>query len=248
MNFLSLFKRNIIYKLKKKTNIDYLDLSDFTLDQLFNYFGSDKAKFSKLHNRPGHGFAKIYSKHFKDYINKDLSILEIGSYAGASAASFVKFLPKSKVFCLDVNISNFKYSSKKIHVYGVDVKNTDKVSEIIDAIYKKHSIRSFDIIIDDGSHYLSDILSSLKYFMVHLSKGGTYVIEDFKHPNYYKYNNDINHIFVEEVLSKLTNNKQFTSKIFSSEDQTVLANSIDKVDNYRGNLSDSDISFIKKIL
>ena len=84
--------------------------------------------------------------------------------------------------------------------------------------------------------------------MAHLSKGGTYVIEDFKHPNYYKYNNDINHIFVDEVLSKLTNNKQFTSKIFSSEDQTALANSIEKVDNYRGNLSDSDISFIKKNL
>ena len=44
----------------------------------------------------------------------------------------------------------------------------------------------FDVIIDDGSHYLSDILFSLKTFFKLVNKGGFYVIEDYKHPNYYK--------------------------------------------------------------
>ena len=31
------------------------------------------------------GFQKFYSHHLKDFKNKKISILEIGSYAGASA-------------------------------------------------------------------------------------------------------------------------------------------------------------------
>ena len=65
--------------------------------------------------------------------------------------------------------------------------------------------------------------------MAHLSKRRDLCYWSIKHPNYFKYNKDINHIFVDEVLSKLTNNKQFTSKIFSSEDQKLLANSIEKL-------------------
>ena len=50
-------------------------------------------------------------------------------------------------------------------------------------------MKIFDIIIDDGSHKnLSDILFSIKYLFKILNKKGVYIIEDFKFPNYYKYN------------------------------------------------------------
>ena len=52
----------------------------------------------------------------------EIKILEIGSFAGASAAAFVKYFNKAKVFCFDINISNFKYYSKNIEVFG-EVKN-----------------------------------------------------------------------------------------------------------------------------
>ena len=55
-------------------------------------------------------------------------------------------------------------------------------------IFKEHNFRSFDVIIDDGSHQLSDILSSLNSFFKFLNDEGMYVIEDYKHPNYYTYN------------------------------------------------------------
>ena len=50
--------------------------------------------------------------------------------------------------------------------------------------------RTFDLIIDDGSHNLSDILISIKIFFKHLKQKGLYIIEDFKYPNYHKYNNN----------------------------------------------------------
>ena len=65
---------------------------------------------------------QISMKNILKFKANNLNILEIGSYAGASAAAFSKFLPNSKIFCFDVNISNFKYSAKNIFVFGLDVE------------------------------------------------------------------------------------------------------------------------------
>ena len=72
-----------------------------------------------------------------------------------------------------------------------------------------NKFKSFDIIIDDGSHLLSDIVKSFNFFFQYLNSGGYYIIEDFKHPNYYNYNNDIDHIFVDEII------ENFRKKDFS---------------------------------
>ena len=85
----------------------------------------------------------------------------------------------------------------------MDIRNEKKVFKILHKIFKENSFEKFDIIIDDGSHYLSDILFSLNFFFRFVNQGGTYVIEDFKHPNYYKYNLDTQDIMVEDLLSKI---------------------------------------------
>ena len=113
-----------------------------------------------------------------------------------------------------MNISNFLYQSNKIHVFGVDIKNEKKIKKILQKIFLQHQLSEFDLIIDDGSHYLSDILIGFKLFFKFVKSGGFYVIEDFKHPNYYQYNNDINHIFIDEFLNNLKNKKTFSSNIF----------------------------------
>ena len=72
MNFFSLFKRNIIYKLKKKISIDENNLLESSLDDLFHYYGSDKANVFKIENREGHGYSKLYIKHL-DHLKNQLS-------------------------------------------------------------------------------------------------------------------------------------------------------------------------------
>ena len=93
-------------------------------------------------------------------------------------------------------------------------------------IADQFNIKEFDIIIDDGSHNLSDILIALKFFFKHLRSKGLYVIEDFKHPNYYQYNRNINHILVDEVLKNLENKKFFSSSIINKENKKYLINFI----------------------
>ena len=64
MNFFSLFKRNIIYKLKKKILIDNDNVSKQSLDELFHYYGSDKANIFKKANKQGHGYSNFYTDQF----------------------------------------------------------------------------------------------------------------------------------------------------------------------------------------
>ena len=246
MNFFSLFKRKIIYNFKNKILIEDDKVDYKTLDDLFHFYGSDKANIFKKNNSNGHAYSKFYEKKLENYKNQKINILEIGSYAGASAASFVKFLPGSKVFCFDINISNFKYSSNNISVYGLDIRNDKKILKILDSIFKENGFEKFDIIIDDGSHYLSDILFSLNFFFRFVNQGGTYVIEDFKHPNYYKYNLDTQDIFIEELLSKILKKEYFNSEFINKESQKYIFNEVKEIISYKGNLEDSDICFIKK--
>ena len=247
MNFFSLFKRNLIFKFKKKISIDNDNLTSKSLDFLFHEYGSDKANIFKPNQKPGHGYSIYYEKKLEQDKNKNLNILEIGSYSGASAAAFTKFIPNSKIYCFDINIANFKYKSKNINVFGLDINNHTKVERIINKLFIEHNINYFDLIIDDGSHNLSDILISFKFFFKYLKNKGLYVMEDFKHPNYYDYNRDIDHILVDEFLVNLKNKKTFTSKIFNNFEQKKLINSIEMIEIFKGNLNDSDISFITKI-
>ena len=246
MNFLSLFKRYLIYSFKKKTYIDQEDFSKKTLEELFHHYGSDKANIFIKTNKEGHGYSSFYLKHLNDLKNKKINILEIGSFSGASASAFAKYFIKSNVFCFDVNISNFEYISKKIHVYGLNANNETKVKKTLKKIFDKYQFNNFDLIIDDGSHNLKDILSNLNFFFKYLNKEGNYIIEDFKHPNYYEYNKDIDHIFVDQFLENIKKKNFSKSNIIDDNSQKYLMNEINFIDIGKGNLADSDICLIKK--
>ena len=246
MNFFSLFKRSILYKIKNKINIDLDNVNQDTLDELFHYYGSDKANIFKKTQDQGHGFSGFYTQHLEHLKQREIKILEIGSYAGASASAFVKYFPNSKVYCFDINISKFIYYSKNIHVFGLNIKDKKKVEKILSKINSESNSNFFDVIIDDGSHYLSDILFSLKILFKYIKKGGIYVIEDFNHPNYYDHNRDIEHILVDQTLRNLKEKKLFNSNIIKNDDQIYLHKNIDKIETYKGNLADSDICFIRK--
>ena len=246
MNFFSLFKRKFLYKIKKKINVDFDSYNNESLDELFHYYGSDKSNIFKKTNKKGHGFSKFYTEELKKFKQDKIKVLEIGSYAGASAAAFAKYFKNASIFCLDINISNFIYSSKRIQVYGLDINNEKQLNKILKKISLETDSNFFDIIIDDGSHYLSDILFSLKFLFRYINRGGLYIIEDFKHPNYYSYNKNIDHIFADQVLTNLKEKSLFKSDIFNKSDQIYLQDNISSIVNYKGNLKDSNICFIKK--
>ena len=120
MNFFSLFKRNIIYKFKKKILIDLDKVEEKSLDKLFQFYGSDKGNFFEAGNTRGHGYSDFYVSQLNNLKDNKINILEIGSYAGGSAAAFAKYFSKANIFCLDINLRNFISRANRptsIHIY-----------------------------------------------------------------------------------------------------------------------------------
>ncbi|MDA7715443.1 class I SAM-dependent methyltransferase [Pelagibacteraceae bacterium] len=241
MNFFSLFKRKVIFLLKKKVNIDkhYFKRST-SLEYLFSYYGTDKAE--KYKNGKGHGFSKYYIKHIKKFKDKKIKFLEIGCGEGISAAAFTKFLKKSTAYCLDVNLTNVKIKSKRINYFGLHSSNTRLMLNFLKKNNQKRN--SFNFIIDDGSHDLSDQLFSLNFFFKYLKKNSLYIIEDYKFPDYFKRNYDVKELKISEMITKIRLKKYFKSKFIEKDTIKELFSS--KIYQYKGNKNHSDICFIKK--
>ena len=51
---------------------------------------------------------------------------------------------------------------------------------------------------------------------------------------------------MDQIFVNLKNKKSFTSNIFNDDDQKELISSIRMIETLKGNLKDSDISFITK--
>ena len=247
MNFLSLFKRGLIYKLKKKINIDLDELDHLSLDELFSHYGTDKSEYSNEKQNKTHGFSKYYVKHLDFFKKKNIKILEIGSFSGASAAAFSKYFPKSEIFCLDINISNFKYHSNKIHVFGLNSSSQKMVLNFFQKINLQKSFKYFDIIIDDGSHKLSDQLKTLNIFYKYLANGGFYVIEDYKFSNYFKHLNDINEPFINKILNKLERKEDIKSNLIDTQTLNLLRRNLKTFYKYKGAKDISDILFLERL-
>jgi len=248
LNFFSLFKRNILYKFKKKINIDLQENIDISsLDKLFTFYNTDKANLVDNKTKQGHGFAKFYEKNlnqFKD--KKKINILEIGSFSGASAASFSKYFPNSQIYCLDINILNFKFYSKRIHVFGMDSSNNKMMIKFLNKINFFEEINFFDIIIDDGSHILSDQLNALNFFYKFLGKAAFYIVEDYKLLDHFNHLKDVKDVSIEELANNIRDKKTFTSKILSTDIIDDMFKNNQNIFEYKGNTEKSDIIFFEK--
>ena len=253
MKKFSWYYKFIIYNLKRKINIDKNLLNYNSLDDLFNYFGSDKGtKVKNPYNKNsneifGHGFAKFYQDKFQTFQKKKFNLLEIGAWEGASLVSFLKYFKNAIIFGLDRNFK-LKYKSKRLKYFNCDTTNKDD----LDIFKNKNKEVKFKVIIDDGSHLLSDIIHNIKFFSNFLDQDSYYVIEDYNHPKYYSYLNDTNgnEILVEEIINKLKSKIYFNSSILNKNDKAILHKRIEKIDVYNGLMTEagkniSNIAFLK---
>ena len=165
MNFIKLFKRYLFFLIKNKKNIDNHKFhNNPSLDYLCSFYGTDKAE--QYNNGLGHGYTKYYVKHLDRLKNKKIKFLEIGCGDGISAAAFTKYFKKSTAYCLDINLTYVKIRSKRINFFGLNSSNLKQMNNFL----RKSNLKknSFDFIIDDGSHNLSDQLISLNFFLPYL--------------------------------------------------------------------------------
>lgn len=141
------------------------------LKELFNKYGCDKS--SK------HGYDTVYQPLFEPLQNKEINILEVGVFKGASTRAFYEFFPKANIYALDIFV---RTSAKDIevlrenrcHWLKADSTNPSVRSQIKTAFPNVE----FDIILDDGLHTPKANAQTFNNLRPLLKEGGLYIIED----------------------------------------------------------------------
>jgi len=145
------------YKNKNITNDFFNYTKKFRLSQ--NYF---------KHNPPI--WFEIFKKN--NLLNKDIKILEIGSFEGMSVLFFDRYLKIKNLYSVDIKKNeNFFYNIKEL-------KNINFFNMTSNDFFKKKINIYFDIIYIDGSHYSIDVYNDLINSDLLLKKGGILLIDD----------------------------------------------------------------------
>jgi hypothetical protein len=137
-----------------------------------NFFNYTK-KFKLSRNYFKHNSA-IWFEIFKknNLLNKDVSILEIGSFEGMSVLFFDKYLKVKNLYSVDFKKNeNFLYNIR-------DLRNINFFNMKSDDFFKKNLNVNFDIIYVDGSHYSVDVFNDLINSDKLLNKNGILLIDD----------------------------------------------------------------------
>lgn len=156
----------------------------------------------------------------KDYKNKKMNYLEIGSFEGVSAILIALNFDKVIINCVDPweNINDQKSSEGYEHLSMTNIeKNFDmNTHEFLDKI-KKNKLRSkdfffnncfkFDVIFIDGSHKAKDVEDDCINSWKNLKDNGIMIIDDYFWQNYTKINDNPAY-GINSFLKKIKNEYQ----------------------------------------
>ena len=263
-NYLSFLRKifGTVYKFlskyfRYKLSFGIVDLDDskkkylfnYNLDDLFIEFNCDKGSYCTWNKEKvyTHKYSSFYDKYFLKYKNKNINILELGSHEGKGLASFYYYFPYSHLYGANINPFQMKYKSNRITELFVDVASEKILNNLA-----QHLNFDLDIIIDDASHNLKDILITLPIFFKKLKSNGIYVIEDINQYDVFKELNPyVGELTPKELLLKIKKQEKFQSSFINNTDRDFLINSIRDVHFETGSMvvkskNISDIAFIEK--
>lgn len=115
----------------------------------------------------------IYERHFRDFIYKPVTFIEIGVGSGGSLQMWKRYFgPHARIIGIDV-IAGFKSFEED----QIDIR----IGPQQDPAFLQSVIEEFgppDIVLDDGSHKMSHMIASFECLYPRLSKTGVYMVED----------------------------------------------------------------------
>lgn len=130
-------------------------------------------------DKVNYGYLKVYNEYFKEIRNKEINILELGVLNGASALAWRIYFSNANIYGLDVEDKTPIFNSLwGISEFFLGDQSNELHIEYLTEKVKLQTGKGFDIIIDDGSHFQYDMMTSLGLLYPHLNENGIYVIED----------------------------------------------------------------------
>lgn len=143
-------------------------------DLLKIYAGNDGVKVHKWHH-----YLPLYDRYFGQYRGTPVKFLEIGLNNGGSLQMWRRYLGQDAVLCgIDINPDCAQYDGQS---GMVRIGSQDDPAFLAQVVAEMGGV---DVVLDDGSHRMPHIETSLRVLFPMLTQGGTYMIEDL-HTAYY---------------------------------------------------------------
>lgn len=128
-----------------------------------------------------HNYTEIYAQHFAPLRSQSIRFLEIGIGAGNSVLLWEQYFPNAELHFIDNDPrSLFAMKSERTSYHLLDQEDRDGLEDFASKIGG-----DFDIIIDDGGHYMHQQIISFQTLFPHLKGGGLYIVEDL-HTSYWQ--------------------------------------------------------------
>lgn len=148
-------------------------------------------------------YTPIYEKHFAQWKDKSLFLLEIGVHQGGSLHMWSKYFgPLATIVGVDIDVECKKYEKNNVYVRIGDQSDKHFLQSIIDEFGVP------DIVLDDGSHMQEDIYKTFEFLYPKLGKNSMYVVEDTHTCYWKKYNGGLN-----DPNSFLNRSKEYTDQL-----------------------------------
>lgn len=150
-----------------------------TLDEIAIAFGTDKAtQFTRTYAR-AKGLTVHYAEVFEPLRNLPVKLLEIGAAGGESIQTWLEYFYLGQIRGIDI--------VEKTNPWNTPGESPDPRYQFLqgnqgDPVMWQCAVANwgsdFDIIIDDGSHFSGDIITTFECLWPVLKSGGFYCVED----------------------------------------------------------------------
>ena len=125
----------------------------------------------------GHTYGSSYDEIFESFDREsEINYLEIGIQRGGSLLATKDYFPNGNIYGVDIKDSILpEYRREDFNYIISDIKE--------ELVFEKLKDVNFDIIIDDGSHMLHDVLFVVNKYLSKLKMNGVLIIEDCQNPD-----------------------------------------------------------------
>jgi hypothetical protein len=154
---------NQVTFLKRAVSPLYMRLYSRNIRALAEFTGTDKWG--------GHWYVDHYKTHFEPVRRRKLNVLEIGVFQGASLRTWKSFFPRSHIYGIDIDDKR-AHEEYRITTFQGSQDDPEFLRRVV------NEIGTVDIVIDDGSHVSSHVITSFRTLFPLLNENGIYVVED----------------------------------------------------------------------
>ena len=151
------------------------DKNHGTIKNIYNNL-DDRVIVNNAESPIGHTYGESYQTIFENFDRDgNINFLEIGIQRGGSLMACRDYFPNANIYGVDiVDVILPEYRKDDITYIFKDIKDVSVKDQLKDV--------RFDIIIEDGSHLLSDVLFVVNNFLEGLNPGGVLILEDCQVP------------------------------------------------------------------